>query len=338
MSNSVNSLLSESERFAYLQAMGITLWIPREQEVSQELSPSNEVAPKLTPTQVGDSEPSLIADQANYVGTEISDKENSDSDISDIENSRTENIQSKTIDTDKLTATNNDAEKNDVEQIDIAVTPAVDISENPAQISSGADSAIAEPYQKNIAVEENVNKESAADNSLAEESRSTAQSNIAHFVKIVPWQSGAPSNDSLLIICRHQVDQPAQSFARPSSPSQFMMDYIAALQSLRDEDDPCFVRLGHLSQAGLGKDCVSFDTVLTDINPKVTLILGEETVAELFDSQTKVADVRGKKLSLPDGRPCIVSYHPYSLIKNPQLKPLALEDLKLVKMLVEQSR
>ncbi len=172
------------------------------------------------------------------------------------------------------------------------------------------------------------------------------------FLKMVNWQSKSNADKSLLIICRHQIDQPAQSFARPNGPSQFMSDYIQAINELIiHENFEIQVQLAHLTEAGLGNDNQPLQKTLNEINPDLILLLGEESIKLLFNSQQDVAQLRGKlknigllkknndqqieKLSEIESDQqvnpkILVSYHPYTLIENPPLKKLALEDLSLL--------
>ena len=305
MNNPVTEPLTEAQRFAYLKAMDVSLWILREDSVEgfSEQTPSSEAS---------NEEVSPAERQADSQAHEAI--ENHPAQRSAISGSQFET--GSEVDSESKRETGSQVETSaDKAALEEALSSELQVEPAASSTAESIDSPLV-----------GSNASQSADGKV-----------IPHFVKMVPWQSGAPSNDSLLIVCRHQVDQPAQSFARPSSPSQFMMDYISALQTFRDTDDPCHVQLGHLSQAGLGKDCSPLEKVFSDYKPKVTLILGEETVKELFGDKANVADLRGKKVDLSDGRACIISYHPYSLIKNPQLKPLALDDLKLVKALLEQN-
>ena len=151
------------------------------------------------------------------------------------------------------------------------------------------------------------------------------------YLKLVNWTNQnirEESSKKLLIICRHQIDQPANSFARQNSPSQFMLDYINALIGLVAE--PSFelkVQLAHLSEAGLSNESIPMDEVLCDSKPDLVLVLGDETAAHLIDPKADVASLRGRLVSLGQNQKALVSYHPYSLIENSSLKSLALNDL-----------
>jgi len=163
------------------------------------------------------------------------------------------------------------------------------------------------------------------------------------YLKLVNWTNQnirEENSKKLLIICRHQIDQPANSFARQNSPSQFMLDYINALIGLTA--GPSFelrVQLAHLSEAGLGNDSIAMDEVLDDSKPDLVLILGDETAAHLLDQKADVASLRGRLVSLGQNQNAMVSYHPYSLIENSGLKSLALDDLTvLANYLLQNSR
>ncbi|MET1255325.1 hypothetical protein [Aliikangiella maris] len=169
-----------------------------------------------------------------------------------------------------------------------------------------------------------------------------------HYLKRINWQAGDKDGDSVLIICRHQVDQPANSFAKANMPSRIMQDFVLALidnaaQSYAAQtgtvqpDSPQTLRieLSNLSQAGLGSDCETLESVLTELKPKAVLLLGDETVKELINANLDVVQLRGKMQELPRvNTPCLVSYHPFDLIKNPALKKLAMEDLYLFNQLI----
>lgn len=171
-----------------------------------------------------------------------------------------------------------------------------------------------------------------------ETSKNPTTEKNSRFLKMVSWHSGIQSSSSILIICRHDSEQPANSFAKPHAPSQFMTDYINALvEFLGENNKDCYIRLGHLSQAGLGKDCQSLSQTIEELTPKVVLMLGEETIKELSEPQNDIASLRGKIFSVDEHKHCIASYHPFTLINNPHLKSLAMEDLKmLAKFLIQE--
>jgi hypothetical protein len=159
-----------------------------------------------------------------------------------------------------------------------------------------------------------------------------------HFLKLVNCSLNQQAENKILIICRHQKDQPAHSFAKASAPSQFMQDYLGALVGLaKAKNIELNTQLAHLSEAGLGADCQKIETVFTDLKPRMVLMLGDEAVKNTLGPEHSVATTRSQVLSLFGEVPIVVSYHPYTLIKNPQLKKSAFEDLIFVSQMLAQS-
>ncbi|MGX5174462.1 hypothetical protein ACUR5C_10630 [Aliikangiella sp. IMCC44653] len=159
-----------------------------------------------------------------------------------------------------------------------------------------------------------------------------------HFLKLVNWSQNKQADCKVLIICRHQTDQPAQSFAKASAPSQFMQDYLTALNDLvMAKGIELNTQLAHLSEAGLGADCQKIETVFTDLKPRLVLMLGDEAVKNTLGPEHNVATTRNQVLSLFGEVPIVVSYHPYTLIKNPHLKKSAFEDLVFISQMLAQS-
>jgi hypothetical protein len=161
------------------------------------------------------------------------------------------------------------------------------------------------------------------------------QCKSSHFLKQVSWSNRVLSEEnakSIMIVCRHQVDQPANSFARVNSPSQFMMDFINALNHFVANDNfELKIQLAHLSAAGLSEDSVPLSQAVNSTRPELMLILGDETVSHLLGDSMEVATCRGQIHQIEDGTKVLVSYHPFSLIENPSLKRLAYEDLNLAR-------
>jgi len=66
------------------------------------------------------------------------------------------------------------------------------------------------------------------------------------------------------------------------------------------------------------------------IKPKVILALGTFSAQMLIGSKSSISFLRGRVYEMPFGR-VIATYHPSFLLRSPQKKPEAWEDLKLVK-------
>ncbi len=153
----------------------------------------------------------------------------------------------------------------------------------------------------------------------------------AQFLRVVNWRNQSTQSDSVktvLVICRHKIDEPASSFSRANSPSQFMLDYIAALLEIsKCKGIDLNVQLAHLSQVGLTDDSVSFNEGLEKSKPDLVLILGDETLKQFVQDSDDVSLFRGKSIALNKTVSACTSYHPYTLIQEPTLKRLAFEDL-----------
>lgn len=72
------------------------------------------------------------------------------------------------------------------------------------------------------------------------------------------------------------------------------------------------------------------------IKPKIILALGTFAAQTLIESKSSISFLRNRVYELPFGR-VIATYHPSFLLRSPNKKPEAWEDLKLVrKMLAEE--
>jgi DNA polymerase len=72
------------------------------------------------------------------------------------------------------------------------------------------------------------------------------------------------------------------------------------------------------------------------IKPKIILALGRIAVNSLFKAKMDVKNLRGKILDFK-GIKMIVTYHPAALLRNPQFKRPAWEDLQMVKRIYDES-
>jgi len=289
-----SNLISETTRFAYLQAMDVTCWLPKEMEQLNAIQTAVvKTASQSSKNQLADSQ--VVENQV-------------------VENQAAENqIVEDQIGEDQI----GESQANN-----IGHSQSSDMTHPPteqAKAKKHTDSI--EPEIENLELK--INQQQA--------SNAIQNSPTNQYLKLVNWtnqnlkEQGAKQ---LLIICRHQVDQPANSFARSNAPSQFMSDYIQALNSfVSSQPFEIKIQLAHLSEAGLGKDSLPMEQVVQEIKPDVALILGDETIAQLSGNSDNVASLRGRLVELGSLPKAIVSYHPFSLIENPALKALALADL-----------
>ena len=275
--------LSEAERFAYLKAMGVTLWVPRDEEESSAES-DTEIVPPTGQQAVAEHESISVQRRATV------------KDVSGL----TGQVLSE--------ATPPAAENKSVAK-DQAVVKGEPPPQSPQRLQ---DSPPATPKVDNKVEAQKSNKATSAG-----------------FLKIVNWSSGNEHAPLLLIICRHDPDQPAQSFARPNMPSQFMVDYVSAIQEYLSAAKLEFrIQLAHLTEAGLGENNLPIESVLQQQSPKLVLVLGDEGAAHLLGDEQTVSINRGKQLTILEQVNALVSYHPFTLISQPELKRNALEDLR----------
>jgi len=72
------------------------------------------------------------------------------------------------------------------------------------------------------------------------------------------------------------------------------------------------------------------------IKPKVILALGTFSAQLLLNSRSSISFLRNRVYEMPFGK-IIATYHPSFLLRSPQKKPEAWEDLKLVRKTLQES-
>ena len=71
------------------------------------------------------------------------------------------------------------------------------------------------------------------------------------------------------------------------------------------------------------------------IKPKLILALGTFAAQTLIDSKASISSLRGRVYDMPFGR-VLATFHPSFLLRSPQKKPEAWEDLKLAKKILTE--
>lgn len=73
------------------------------------------------------------------------------------------------------------------------------------------------------------------------------------------------------------------------------------------------------------------------IQPAFILALGATAAGALLEKEYKIAELRGRPIPF-HGMVMVVTYHPAALLRNPQWKPLAWQDLQLLRRLYDAYR
>jgi uracil-DNA glycosylase len=71
------------------------------------------------------------------------------------------------------------------------------------------------------------------------------------------------------------------------------------------------------------------------IQPKLIIALGTFSAQLLLNSKSTISALRSRVYDMPYGR-VVATYHPSFLLRSPQMKPQAWEDLKLVKRILDE--
>ena len=223
-------------------------------------------------------------------------------------------------------------------------TPVLDVNQGDEQLQKKSDTQIETANKENVNLDRReliIEKEPVKPK---EQDKKTA-----YYLKLVKWESdilfqaqasvnGLHQNTNLkdktlLIVCRHKVNQPANSFANQQSPSRFMQDYLKIIIELGLQNNLRLnIKLAHLAEAGIGQSTILLETYLEGDKPDLTLALGEESVINLLGISKGLIETRCRlnkfNSSINTNQNLIVSYHPFDLISNPRLKALAFEDIK----------
>jgi uracil-DNA glycosylase len=72
------------------------------------------------------------------------------------------------------------------------------------------------------------------------------------------------------------------------------------------------------------------------IQPKLIIALGTFSAQLLLNTKSTISALRSRVYEMPYGR-VVATYHPSFLLRSPQMKPQAWEDLKLVKRILDES-
>lgn len=93
-------------------------------------------------------------------------------------------------------------------------------------------------------------------------------------------------------------------------------------------------------QADEIKACASYlDAQIKHVNPRVILALGKVAAHRLLQTEAPVYKMREDSQLLPGSNtPVVVTYHPASLLRNPEQKAQSWQDLRKVRQLLENAQ
>jgi len=195
-------------------------------------------------------------------------------------------------------------------------------------------SQVAEPEitgeEKSQPVPERVPTDATTEDNL------TGETTSPWYFKLVNWRQLKEDNAQgkpvkLIVVCRSSTEQPSASFAGKSGPGWFMSDYLKALQACMQPQIHLDIQLAHLSATTINDDRVSVDAHLKTQQPDFIWVMADQAAAQLF-SGAEIAQLRQQVLSFVGSDvPCMLSYHPYTLISEPKLKRLVMQDFATLK-------
>ncbi|WP_196138443.1 hypothetical protein [Aliikangiella sp. G2MR2-5] len=294
--------LEDSARSQYLEAMGITWWVPKAHPEADK-SIETFIDERAQSNSLEDSDSS--SGQKTFYPNEV-EREDNNSHLSHSESSKPASCIDRDLETKPVIGDELDSNCDGQSLLSNTADNLKALESNEGHLVTGDTGSSKKDTLEDF----------------------TTELKLKGYLKLVNWKGGDFAGKSVMVLCRHDTEQPAQSFARPHGPSQFMSDYLDAFKGMLVNQEVQF-SMGHLAEAGLGENSVLLSDSLSELNPDLVLLLGDEAVKLLLGEQQSLAEYRGRVIQLADTFPTIISYHPYSLISEPSLKRLAYEDLKL---------
>ncbi|NVK87470.1 MAG: hypothetical protein HWE13_05060 [Gammaproteobacteria bacterium] len=136
----------------------------------------------------------------------------------------------------------------------------------------------------------------------------------------------------LLIVCRHQAGQPAESFWLRGQPSKTLRNLVNGLSYCCEQAvSPKWlnrVNFAQLAATALSEQTQDTATVLAKVKPRAILVLGAHTANLLTDQENEMSQWQLKNWQTPEGIPFVVTYHPYEIFQSPLLKRQVYQDLQ----------
>jgi DNA polymerase len=154
--------------------------------------------------------------------------------------------------------------------------------------------------------------------------------------KTIVFGEGNPAADLMLVGEAPGADEDIQGRPFVGRAGQLLMQMIKAIQFERGDVYianvlKCRPPENRPPEPDEIKSCTPFLwQQIAIIRPKIILALGTFAAQTLINSKSSISFLRNRVYEMPFGR-VIATYHPSFLLRSPQKKPEAWEDLKLVR-------
>ncbi len=140
------------------------------------------------------------------------------------------------------------------------------------------------------------------------------------------WISGA-----LTVVCRHEAGQPSESYILRGNPSKTVANLLKALNVFMTGEVGVELlnaaNLAQLASTSLSDRARETSDTLRQESPKALLVMGASTANHLFNENKTMGEWQVKTWRTPEDIPVVVTYHPYEIYQSPILKKQVMQDL-----------
>jgi DNA polymerase len=166
---------------------------------------------------------------------------------------------------------------------------------------------------------------------------------LGHTRKSFVFGSGNPNADIMVIGEAPGADEDEQGLPFVGRAGQLLTKILEAIELQRDEVYICNILKCRPpnNRKPLASETDQCEPYLWQqialIKPKYILALGLTAANTLLKNKASMSELRGRTHDY-QGIPTIVTYHPAALLRNPEWKKLAWEDVKYLRTLYTASR
>lgn len=140
------------------------------------------------------------------------------------------------------------------------------------------------------------------------------------------WLSGA-----LTLVCRHEAGQPSESYILRGNPSKTVANLLKALNVFMTGEVGVELlnatNLAQLASTPLSDSARETSVTLRDNSPKALLVMGASTANHLLNENRTMGEWQVKTWRTPEDIPVVITYHPYEIYQSPILKKQVMQDL-----------